>query len=273
MSRDARPRGRRRVLEVALDDLPEDRRPAARLSEAELHARVLYKDAWVIVVDKPAGLPVHAGPTSPEHLERYLQALAMGYAGPPQLAHRLDRDTSGCLALARHRRALRRLGRLFEGGQVRKTYWAVVAGVPPEARGTIALPIRKLSEPRGWRMVVDDAGRTAVTGWRLVATDGERSWLELTPRTGRTHQLRIHCAAMGWPILGDGFYAEGAARDGPLLLHARSLTLPLYTDQPAVHAEAPAPTPLAVVLEALAGAGRSSGVRRTSSTERKADQR
>ena len=238
-------------LAVALDRLPPDERPTATLDAASIQARVLHRDPWLIVVDKPQGLPVHAGPTSPDHLERHLDALRFGYAAPPQLAHRLDRDTSGCLALGRHRRALKRLGRLFERGQVRKTYWAVVAGVPDETRGVIDLPIRKVTDKRGWRMVVDDGGRTAITRFELAATDGRHSWLALTPRTGRTHQLRIHCAAMGWPILGDGFYASGPAREGPLLLHARALTLPMQEDAAPVHVEAAPPPPLAAALAAL----------------------
>lgn len=248
-------RGRRQAapaLTVALDRLPPDTRPAARLTPEALQRRVLYRDPWVLVVDKPQGLPVHAGPTSPDHLERYLPALTFGYAAPPQLAHRLDRDTSGCLALGRHRRALKRLGRLFEGGRVEKTYWAVVTGVPDAPEGTIDLPLLKITEPRGWRMVVDDAGRKAVTDYRVRGSDGGRSWLELKPRTGRTHQIRIHLAALGLPILGDGFYATGETREGPLMLHARALTLPLYTEKPPVHAEAPPPAPLAEAMAAIA---------------------
>ncbi|TVQ29075.1 MAG: RNA pseudouridine synthase [Geminicoccaceae bacterium] len=224
------------------------------MSEADLLARVLHVDPWVIVIDKPAGLPVHAGPTSPDHLERYLGALAMGYAGPPQLAHRLDRDTSGCLALGRHRRALRRLGALFESGRVAKTYWAVVDGVPETDAGTIDQPISKVSDRRGWRMVADPAGRSALTDYRVLASGGGRSWIEFRPRTGRTHQLRVHAAMMGWPILGDGFYAEGDAREGPLLLHARSLTLPLDPAAP-IHAEAAAPPHVQTALDALKAAG------------------
>ncbi len=252
MSRIDRPRGRREraQLAVALDRLPADDRPTATLTADGLRARVLHLDPWVIVVDKPAGLPVHAGPTSPDHLERYLGALAFGYAGPPQLAHRLDRDTSGCLALGRHRRALKRLGALFEAGRVEKTYWAVVEGVPAAPSGTIDRPILKLSDRRGWRMVVDPAGRAAVTDYEVLASAGGRSWIAFRPRTGRTHQLRVHAATMGWPIVGDGFYAEGAAREGPLLLHARSLTLPLDSAAP-IRAEAPPPPHLARVLASL----------------------
>ncbi|MEO1090017.1 MAG: RNA pseudouridine synthase [Pseudomonadota bacterium] len=241
---------RRRSVAVDLERLPPDRRPGASLDAASLQARVLHRDASVIVVDKPAGLPVHAGPTSPDHLERYLPALCYGYAGPPQLAHRLDRDTSGCLALGRHRKALRRLGRLFESGVVRKIYWAVVDGVPGASAGTIEAPLLKVSDRRGWRMVVDDAGRPAVTDYELLASDGRESWLALMPRTGRTHQLRVHCALEGFAIRGDGFYASDAAREGALLLHARSLTLPLDPAAP-IHAEAPPPPHLAAALARL----------------------
>ena len=252
MSRSDRPRGRLRRQDVAvrLDRIAADVRTPVVLDAAALRSRVLHLDPWVIVIDKPAGLPVHAGPTTPEHLERYLGLLACGYAGPPQLAHRLDRDTSGCLALGRHRRALKRLGALFEAGRVGKVYWAVVDGVPAEAAGTIDQPILKVSDRRGWRMVADAAGRHAVTDYRVRAHDGRRSWIEFRPRTGRTHQLRVHAALMGWSILGDGFYAEGDARDGPLLLHARSLTLPLDPAAP-IHAEAPPPPHLAAALEDL----------------------
>lgn len=213
---------------------------------------MLHCDPWVIVLDKPAGLAVHAGPAGGDHLERHLAALAFGYAAPPRAAHRLDRDTSGCLALGRHRRALKRLGRLFEEKRATKTYWAVVAGVPPAARGRIDRPIAKRTGPTGWRMALDDAaGRPAVTDWERLATDGRRSWLALTPRTGRTHQLRLHVTTLGCAVVGDGLYAEGEAAAGPLLLHARALTLPMVAEAAPVHAEAPAPPSLEAAIAAL----------------------
>jgi len=197
-------------------------------------------------------MPVHAGPAGGDHLERHLAALSFDYAAPPRPAHRLDRDTSGCLALGRHRRALKRLGRLFEEKRAHKAYWAVVDGAPAGGRGTIARPIAKTTGRHGWRMVLDDAaGRPAVTDWTLLASDGRRSWLALAPRTGRTHQLRLHLAALGCPVVGDGLYGDGAARAGPLLLHARALVLPMEAGKPAVHAEAPAPPPLAEAIAAL----------------------
>ena len=231
----------------------DDGRPTAGVDAAALRARVLHLDPWLIVLDKPAGIAVHAGPRGEDHLERHLAALRFDYAAPPRPAHRLDRDTSGCLALGRHRRALKRLGRLFEDQRVRKTYWAVVDGVPAGAHGTVARAIAKVGGPRGWRMVLDDAaGRPAVTDWTLLASDGGRSWLALTPRTGRTHQLRLHLAALGCPVVGDGLYGTGAARVGPLLLHARALDLPMEAAKAPVRVEAPAPPPLAAAIAALA---------------------
>src|SRR5262249_61159245 len=111
----------------------------------ELLGRILHRDGLMLIIDKPAGLPVHAGPGGGPNLEAGFDALRFGLPAPPALAHRLDRDTSGCLVLGRHRKALARLGRLFAGGQVEKTYWAVVEGVPPAAEGRIALALRKLS--------------------------------------------------------------------------------------------------------------------------------
>jgi tRNA pseudouridine32 synthase/23S rRNA pseudouridine746 synthase/23S rRNA pseudouridine1911/1915/1917 synthase len=205
-----------------------------------LHSRILYRDGLVLVIDKPAGLPVHAGPGGGPNLERSFDALRFGLPHPPALAHRLDRDTSGCLVLGRHRKALARLGRLFQAGLVEKTYWAVVEGSPKEAEGRIDLPLRKLERRTGWRMVGDPAGQAAVTDYRVLGTGGGLAWLELRPRTGRTHQIRVHCAvALGCPVLGDRAY--GAERTAPLHLLSRAVELPLYPSRPAIRAEAPVP--------------------------------
>lgn len=205
--------------------------------------RLLYRDGLILVVDKPAGLPVHAGPKGGPNLEDYVDALRFGLPGPPHLAHRLDRDTSGCLVLGRHKKALRRLGKLFESGQVEKVYWAVVEGRMAEREGRIELPLRKRStQARGWWMepAPEGEGQRAVTDYRVLAATEDCSLVECRPRTGRTHQLRVHLASLGHPIRGDAVY--GQPRPGEaLLLHAKSLTLPLYPSRPPLLIEAPLP--------------------------------
>jgi RluA family pseudouridine synthase len=213
----------------------------------ELHARLLHRDALLLVIDKPAGLPVHAGPRGGENLEQHLDALRFGLPKPPALAHRLDRDTSGCLALGRHRKALARLGKLFAEGRAEKTYWAVVEGAPSAPEGRIDRPLRKLERKTGWRMVADPAGQPSMTEWRTLGVGRGVSWLELRPRTGRTHQIRVHCAELGCPVLGDPTYGRGGA---PLHLHARRLALPLYPARPPIVAEAPVPPHMRAALEA-----------------------
>src|SRR5579872_1610447 len=124
--------------------------------------RILYRDGLMLVIDKPAGIAVHAGPRGGPNLEAGFDALRFGLPRPPALAHRLDRDTSGCLVLGRHPKALRRLGALFAAGKIEKLYWAVVEGGPEAAEGTIDLPLGRLDVTRGWWMLVDPAGQRAV---------------------------------------------------------------------------------------------------------------
>ena len=202
---------------------------------------LLYRDALMLVIDKPAGLPVHPGPKGGPTLTDRLDALRFGLPRRPEAAHRLDRDTSGCLVLGRHAKALARLNRLFAEGKAEKTYWALVEGDPPE-EGRIDLPLaRRSDDPRSWWMKADPAGAPSLTLFRVRGRAGGRAWLELKPVTGRTHQLRVHCAAMGWPILGDAIYGA-ADRHGPgLQLHARGLTLPLYLKREPIAVTAPAP--------------------------------
>jgi tRNA pseudouridine32 synthase / 23S rRNA pseudouridine746 synthase len=212
--------------------------------------RVLYRDGLILVIDKPAGIAVHPGPGGGPDLESGFDALRFGLPRPPALAHRLDRDTSGCLVLGRHPKALRRLGALFSGGLVEKVYWAVVEGRPPGAEGHIKTGLKKLTRGAGWRMVADPGGQRAVTDYRLVAANGSRSWLELRPRTGRTHQLRVHCAALGCPVVGDTIYGDRQRAEG-LQLYARSVTLPLYPGRPALEITAPVPPHMLAALERL----------------------
>ena len=155
-----------------------------------------------------------------------------------------------CLVLGRHQKALRRLGRLFAEGQVEKVYWAVVSGVPRESEGRIEAAL--LKQPRGtvgWRMVVDPQGQKAVTDYRVLGAADGRAWLELRPRTGRTHQIRVHCAALGSPIVGDPAY--GGPADHKLQLHARAIALPLYPAKPPVAVTAPVPPHMLALLQAL----------------------
>lgn len=203
----------------------------------------------MLVIDKPAGLAVHASGRTDNHLGLHLDQLRFGLPVAPELAHRLDRDTSGCLVLGRHHRALRRLGALFANRRVEKTYWAVVEGAPPGDSGTIDQPLAKLGPPWNWRVKVAPSGQPALTDWRLLGRGGGVSWIECRPRTGRTHQLRVHLAALGCPIVGDAVYG----RSGPhLLLHARAVAVPLYPGRAPIAVVAPVPPHLA---GALAGCG------------------
>src|SRR6185295_9684637 len=165
-----------------------------------------------------------------------------GLPRAPSLAHRLDKDTSGCLVLGRHRKALAHLGLLFKHGKVGKTYWAVVEGGPAEAEGTIDIPLGRKNVERGWWMKPDPRGLPSTTGWKVLGRATGLTWLALEPVTGRTHQLRVHCAAAGWPIVGDNIYGAAPRFDGPILhLHAREVVVPISKNKPPVQVTAPVP--------------------------------
>lgn len=203
------------------------------LTEQELLGRLLYRDALMLVIDKPAGYTVHKAPGGAIFLDQYFDWLRFGLPRPPALAHRLDRDTTGCLVLGRHRQALHRLGKLFSENRIRKTYWAVVQGVPPQPEGMIDIPIKKIGEGAKWQIITAPDGQSALTHYKLLASDGTKSWLELRPHTGRTHQLRVHCAYMGCPIIGDWLYGNKDAAAMPMHLHAREVEIPLYSKRDA----------------------------------------
>jgi tRNA pseudouridine32 synthase/23S rRNA pseudouridine746 synthase len=204
---------------------------------------ILFRDQRFVVLDKPAGLPVHAGPAGGRSVEDWFPLLSRRKDGP-WLAHRLDADTAGCLLIALRRAALIAAQGLFASGAVRKTYWAVVTGVIERDQGSITAPLRRVSDKSGWRMVIDTTtGQDAVTDWRVLGRSGDKTWLELHPRTGRTHQIRVHCASLGAPVLGDERYGEAG---GGLHLLARVIHVPL---DPPVDATAAPPAHMLAALE------------------------
>jgi tRNA pseudouridine32 synthase / 23S rRNA pseudouridine746 synthase len=303
--------------------------PLKEITADDMLSRVLYRDGLMLIVDKPAGLPVHRGPKGGASLEDYFDVLRFGLPRPPSLAHRLDKDTSGCLVLGRHRKALAHLGLLFKHGKVGKAYWAVVEGGPDAEEGTVELSLGRLDETRGWWMKPDPNGLPSVTTWKVLgrslpwpergtascrpdagsglageatgsgsacaytpalsspalsnppqqasqarvreaegsgrgmasaverspfrggrsdagtrSPDGQRklTWLALTPVTGRTHQLRVHCAASGWPIVGDNIYGTAPRfSPPPQLLHAREVVVPIAKNKAPVRVAAPVP--------------------------------
>ena len=222
---------------------------------------MLHRDGLMLVIDKPAGLPVHRGPKGGANLESSFDALRFGLPRPPVLAHRLDHDTSGCLVLGRHRKATASLGLLFKHGKISKTYWAVVEGGPAEDEGTIDMPLGRLNAERGWWQKPDPDGQKAVTNWKVLGRGDGLAWLALEPVTGRTHQLRVHTSAMGWPIVGDNIYGNGPRFGEPLLhLHSREIVIPISKNKEPVRVVAPAPAHMHERLRRAGGTG-SSGAR------------
>jgi tRNA pseudouridine32 synthase/23S rRNA pseudouridine746 synthase len=221
------------------------------MAPEEMLARLLYRDGLMLVIDKPAGYAVHRGPKGGAALEDDFDTLRFGLPRAPALAHRLDRDTSGCLVLGRHRKALAALGKLFKQGKVGKVYWAVVEGGPAADAGRIEIALAKRDESRGWWMKPDPHGLPSVTTWKVMGRGNGITWLALEPLTGRTHQLRVHCAEMGFPIVGDTIYGSAPPTGGPPLhLHAREVTVPISKNKPPVKVVAPVPGHMRELLTA-----------------------
>ena len=204
---------------------------------------ILFQDQRFVVLDKPAGLPVHPGPRGGPSVEDWFPKLSRRRDGP-WLVHRLDADTAGCLVVALRKMPLLAAQQAFKAGQASKVYWAVVLGGPVEESGTVTAPLSKQSDVSGWRMVADARGPPAITAWQVLGRGAGLAWVELRPATGRTHQIRVHCALLGCPVLGDPLYGGGA---GLLHLLARAITLPL---EPPLAATAPPPSHMMAALQA-----------------------
>lgn len=204
-----------------------------------LEDHILYIDGDVIVIDKPAGLPVDEPRRGGESIEGRIDELMLGFKRTPTAMHRLDQDTSGALLFARNPRARAEVQQAFERGDIEKRYLAVIGGEIEGDEGLIDLPLGKVSSAEaGWRMVGDPTGKPAQTRWRKIATHDGKTLVEFKPLTGRTHQIRAHAReGLGIGIVGDRVYGFPG---GPMLLHAAGLTVPRPKGDPLV-IEAPLP--------------------------------
>ena len=198
---------------------------------------IIFEDDEVLVLNKPAGIAVQGGTGTKRHLDGILAGMADRFGERPRLVHRLDRDTTGVLLVAKTREAAARLGRTFQTRSAAKTYWALVHGVPRPPQGRIEAALVKAAGPDGDRVRKAEAGEQdramhATTHYSIIDRVGQKAaWVSLKPVTGRQHQLRAHMALIGHPIVGDNKYEEGRAlpagnMEARLHLHARRLVIP-----------------------------------------------
>lgn len=226
----------------------------------EIQRMVIHRDDHVIVLNKPPGLAVQGGSGTEKHIDGMLDGLRFGFEQRPKLVHRLDKDTSGLLLIARTGQAAKRLAESFRDRETEKLYWAIVVGGPPKKEGAINLPLAKRpgAFDRELMQVDEENGQKALTHFRVLDSAGRRAaMLALWPRTGRTHQLRVHCAAIGCPILGDRKYGgeeallSAVADSRRLHLHARRLLLPHPSGKGELKAEAELPPHFRRTVEAF----------------------
>lgn len=225
---------------VRVPPLPDQSRPAPPpppdpTMVKRIESMIVYQDDQLIVLNKPSGLATQGGPGIYEHIDMMLEGLRPAGGDRPRLVHRIDRDTSGLLLLARTPGIAAKLAAAFRSRSVEKTYWAVVVGRPTPGDGIIDQPLAKVGAG-GAALVVPSArgeedAQSAKSAYETLDAAGKRlSWLALSPLTGRTHQLRVHCESLGTPILGDPRYGGKTAHPAGfakrLHLHARSLTFP-----------------------------------------------
>ncbi|NMG39988.1 RluA family pseudouridine synthase [Chelativorans sp. ZYF759] len=245
-----------RIPPLAVDrksGAPVTARTMRGVEDGDVLSRILlYEDDKVLVFDKPSGLAVQGGSGVVRSVDSMLEAWRNKKGEKPRLVHRLDRDTSGVLVVARSRLAAMKLAESFKKRETKKTYWALVKGVPKQREGKISTWLIKEPTPDGDRMRVANHGEKgadhAVSFYRVVEQAGQNlSWLEMEPYTGRTHQLRVHAAYIGCPIIGDPKYFEADQNwDFPgglqnrLHLHARRIVIP-HPDKGSINVSAPLP--------------------------------
>jgi tRNA pseudouridine32 synthase/23S rRNA pseudouridine746 synthase len=209
---------------------------------------ILFEDGEALVINKPAGLPLDQPRAGGISLDDSLDSLKLGFERAPAPVHRLDRDTSGCLLLARNPKALKRFSAAFEAKQVEKRYLGVVAGAVAGDAGTIELALSKISSAKeGWRMIPARKGKPAVTHWRKLDERDGLTLVEFRPETGRTHQIRVHALhGLGAPLLGDPIYGTGQGGKERTMLHAAGLTVH-REGKPPIVAAAPLPADFAAL--------------------------
>lgn len=190
-----------------------------------LASLIIWEDDEICVLNKPSGLATQGGTKTLRHLDGLLQAYGAGK--PFRLVHRLDRDTSGIMLVAKTLKMSNHLANAFKSRTVHKTYWAIVHGILDQKQGLIEAPIIKDTGANLEKMVVDfEAGKSANTVYKVIKSLGKTaSWIEFKPETGRTHQLRVHAAYIGHPIMGDSKY-DSVKEEPPLYLHARQISFP-----------------------------------------------
>ena len=247
--------------EVMLETKAKPKRPVSDTDSLEMQKMVLYKDANIIIINKPQGLAVQGGTKVGKNIDDMLDALKFDAKDRPKLIHRIDRDTSGALVLARTAKAAALLGKGFAGKHIEKTYWALVNGSPLPSEGLIDLPLNKLAKSEGGREQVtvdEDEGKFAKTEYRVLDTLARKfAHVELKPLTGRMHQLRVHMAAIDCPIVGDHKYggsnvdAEALGVENILHLHARRIIIPAMLGAKAVDITAPLPAHMVASFKAL----------------------